>query len=195
MRSLSIVDNITDIIAADVHSIHLRLERYENFDIPEVLGTKYTEGKSMVYSEAQLKDNYYKKQIFPLNYENYPLDGNITVNRDENVLGVPPVRGLDVPSWYSFYLRDQPTSPYVTERYPVMYNLPFHYKSDFVHLQYSIVNRYINNTPSEAKYNQYKYLIEGQFPALPLGSFRTYLIYRTPGDVHTNRFEVKFKND
>ncbi len=195
MRSLSITDNITDIIAADVHSVHLRLQRYENFDVPEVLGTKYTGSKAMVYGEAILNDNYYERQIHPLNYEHYPLDGNIRVNREENTLGVPPVRGLDVPSWYSFYLREQPTSTYVTERYPVMYNLPYHYKSDFLHLQYTIVNRYLNGTPNQAMYDKYKYLIEGQFPALPLGTYKTYLIYRTPGNVHSDRYEVKFAND
>ena len=195
MRSLSIIDNITDIIAADVHSIHLKLQRYENFDIPEVLGTKYTGGEAMVYGEAMLKDNYYERQIYPLNYENYPLDGNITVNRDENVLGVPPALGLDVPSWYSFYLREQPTSTYVTERYPLMYNLPYYYKSDFLHFQYTIVNRYINGTPNQAMYEKYKYLIEGQFPALQLGTYKTYLIYRTPGNVHTDKYEIKFAND
>jgi len=195
MRSLNIVDHITDIIAADVHSVHLKLDRYENFDIPEVLGTKYSGNQPMVYGEAILKDNYYKKKIYPLNYENYPLDGNITVNRDEEVLGAPPIRGLDVPSWYSFYLREQPTSTHVTERYPVAYNLPFHYKNDFVHLQYSIVNRYLNGTPNEAMYEKFKYLIEGIFPALPQDSYKTYLNYRTPGNVHTDRFEIKFNND
>ncbi len=195
MRSLTIVNNITEIIKPDIHSIHLRLQRYENFDIPEVLGTKYTDNQSMVYGEAVLKDSYYKNQIYPLNYENYPLDGNITVNREENILGVPPIRGLEVPSWYSFYLREQPSSTYVTERYPLMYNLPFHYKSDFVHLQNSIINRYISVTTNEAMYEKYYYLIEGQFPALPLGEFKTDLIYRTPGGIHTDRYEIKFKND
>ncbi len=196
MRSISITDNITDIIAADIHSIHLKVAQYENFDVPEVLGTTYTADKPMVYGEAILSDNYYKRQIYPLNYKNYPLDGNITVNRDENILGVPPVRGLDVPNWYSFYLRENPTSPYVTQRYPLMYNLPFYYKADFLHLQYTMVNRYVNAGSQQATlYEKYGYLIEGVFPALPLGTYKTYLIYRTPGNVHSSRFEIKFRND
>ena len=195
MRSLSITDNVTDIIAADIHSIHLKMAKYENFDVAEVLGTKYTGNQSIVYGEAILNDSYYKRQIFPLNYENYPLDGNITVNRDETVLGVPPVRAMDVPDWYSFYLMEQPTSTYVTERYPVMYNLPFYYKADFLHLQYTIVNRYVNGNTNQSMYDKYKYLIEGQFPALPLDTYKTYLIYRTPGNVHSSRYEIKFKND
>ncbi|MEM9328229.1 MAG: hypothetical protein AAGA85_21355, partial [Bacteroidota bacterium] len=194
MRSLSIVDHITDIVTADIHTIHLRLRRYENFDIPEVLGTKYNGSRPMIYGEAILRDPYYRVDIFPLNYQTYPLDG-IRVNRVENVLGVPPVRGIDVPNWYAFYLQNNPTSSYVTERYPIMYNLPYHYKSDFLHLQHTVVNRYLNGTPNQAMYERYKYLIEGVFPAMRLGTYRSYLIYRTPGDVHQNRFEVKFINN
>ncbi|MEX0274209.1 MAG: Ig-like domain-containing protein, partial [Flavobacteriaceae bacterium] len=176
MRSLSIVDNITDIMAADIHSIHLKVRPYENFDVPEVLGTKYTNGDPMVYGEAILRDTYYNRTIHPLVYENYPLDGTIRVDREEALLGVPPVRGMTVPDWYAFYLQNQPTSTYVTERYPLMYNLPYFYKKDFLHLQYTLVNRYVDQGSNPEMYNRYQYIIEGQFPALQLGTYKTYLI-------------------
>ncbi|XLS30557.1 hypothetical protein ACJD0Z_06960 [Flavobacteriaceae bacterium M23B6Z8] len=195
-RSLTITDHITDIVATDIHTIHLRLQPYENFEIPEVIGTKYTRNEPLVSGESQLRDSYYRNSVYPLNYQNYPLDGNIRVNRDENTLGVPPAKALQVPNWYAFYLQNQPQSEYVNTRYPLMYNLPFYYKADFLHLQYTIVNRYVNsNNINQEAFNRYRYLIEGVFPAMPLGNYRTFLKYQTPGGIHTDRFEIKFVND
>ena len=77
-----------------------------------------------------LDDSYYKKKIYPLLYKNYPLDGNIRVNREEEVLGVPPIRSFYVGNEYLANLPNNPNSSWVKNRIPFVYHLPFQYKVD-----------------------------------------------------------------
>ena len=193
VRSLAVVNYITDIITEDVHAIHLKLEKYENFEVSEVLGSKYTGGVSMIYGEAVLNDKYYKKDIFPITYDGYPIDG-IEVNRDPEIFDVPPVRAMPVPNWYEFYLKNQPNNAYVTNRYPIIYDLPKVYRADFIHTKLTLKLRYEANEDA-AYFNKYKHIITAErFPALRQHEkYNTKLIFRTPGNIHTSSAPMRFQ--
>jgi hypothetical protein len=161
----------------------------------EIVGSKYTLSKPLVYAQAILDDSYYKKKIYPLLYENYPLDGDIRVNREESILGVPPVRSFYVGNEYLANLDNNPNSSWVKNRIPFVYNLPYQYKVDMVYLRDKILNRYYSSGGNNSQYEKYKYIIENSFPPLPLGSFKSQLIYRTPGDIYQKGYEIKYVND
>ncbi|WP_047417041.1 hypothetical protein [Cellulophaga sp. Hel_I_12] len=195
IRDLSVVDNLTNFIYADVHSLSIKVADYEYLDKLEVLGGKYTESIPLVYAQAILDDQYYKRIIYPLLYENYPLDGDIRVNREEELLGIPPIRSFYVGNEYLANLENNPNSPWVKNRIPFVYNMPYQYKSDMVYLRNRIVNRYNSTQGDPVKYEAYKYLLQSSFPPLPLGSFKAQLIYRTPGNLYQKGYELKYKND
>ncbi|WP_157614068.1 hypothetical protein [Pseudotamlana agarivorans] len=195
VRDLNVTNNLTNFIAANVHSLSIKVSEYEYLSKLEILGNKYTAQEPLVYAQAILDDAYYKQQIYGLLYENYPLDGDIRVNRDENVLGLPPIRSFYIGYEYLANIDDNPNSSWVKNRIPFVYNLPYQYKSDMSYLRNKIANRYSFSGGDKIKYEQYKYLIHRAFPALPLGKFKAQLIYTTPGKIYQKGYEIKYRND
>ena len=196
VRDLNVTNTLTNFIYADVHSLSIMVADYEYLDELEVTGGKHTESKPLVYAQAVLDDQYYKKKIGPLLYDKevYPLDGNIRVDREEAILGVPPVRSFYVGNEYLANLKNNPNSAWVKNRIPFVYNLPYQYKVDMVYLRNTILNRYSNGVGVEEKFNEFKYLLTS-FPPMPLGSYKSQLIYRTPGSIYQKGYEIKYKND
>ena len=92
-------------------------------------------------------------------------------------------------------LENNPNSPWVKNRIPFVYNMPYQYKSDMVYLRNRIVNRYNSTQGDPVKYEAYKYLLQSSFPPLPLGNFKAQLIYRTPGNLYQKGYELKYRND
>ncbi len=195
IRDLTVTNNLTNFIYADVHSLSVQVAEYEYLDKLEVLGGKYTGSRPLVYAQAILDDQYYKKRIYPLLYENYPLDGDIRVDREEALLGVPPIRSFYVGTEYLVNLENNPSSAWVRNRIPFVYNLPYQYKLDRDHLRNVVLGRYGNTGGNKEKYDSYKYLIQSSFPPLPLGTYKTQLIYQTPGKLYQKGYEIKYKND
>jgi hypothetical protein len=195
VKELTVTKNLTNYIFADVHSLSVQVADYEYLEKLEIVGGKYTLSKPLVYAQAILDDSYYKKKIYPLLYENYPLDGDIRVNREESILGVPPVRSFYVGNEYLANLDNNPNSSWVKNRIPFVYNLPYQYKVDMVYLRDKILNRYYSSGGNNSQYEKYKYIIENSFPPLPLGSFKSQLMYRTPGDIYQKGYEIKYVND
>lgn len=195
IQDLNFTDYVTNFIATDVHSMSIAVAAYENFEGLEVLGNKYTEGKPLIYPEAKLDDAYYARKIYPLIYKNYPLDGDITVNRNETDLGLPPLRAFYVSNQYMLHHDKNPNSYWVKNRMPFVYNLPSQYKKDMIHLRNELLNKYINSSDYATMYQTYKYLIDTVFPPLPLGRFKAYLKYVTPGNRYNKSYNITYKND
>ncbi len=192
--ALNVTNNLTNFISASVHSLSIQVADYEYFDKTELLGGRYTASEPMILAQAILDDSYYKNTIYPLLYENYPLDGDIYVDRDESILGVPPVRSFYIGNEYLANLENNPNSSWVKNRIPFVYNLPYQYKKDFTYLRDTIINLYSGQDGDAEKYQSFSYLIRN-FPALPLGNYKTQLIYRTPGNIHEQGYQIKYKND
>lgn len=196
VNSLSYKNHITNFIYANVHSMSIEVADYEYFDEPEVVGNKHTKSKPLVYGQAVLNDSYYKKQIYPLVYQKYPIEGNIKVNRDEKVLGVPPVRSFYLGMEYIRDYKIKPNSYWVKNRIPFIYNLPYQYRRDFIYLRDRVVNMCCKNEPNNTTlYNKYVDLIEKPFPAIPFGKYNAELRYRTPGGLYDKGYKIKYKND
>lgn len=169
-----------EIIYSDVHALHAENASTEPFDEIEIIGNDKTLNIPLVNVEATLDDNYYKNYIYPLIYKGYPLESDFSFNRDTNILGIPPTKGIELLTWYQSDLANNPNSSYLRERLPYRYNQPYYYKTDFVNLQYKVVNKYLNSL-NPAMIERYNYIINGIFPMIQDGNYSIKLNYTLPG--------------
>ncbi|WP_299123043.1 hypothetical protein [uncultured Tenacibaculum sp.] len=189
------VEHYLEPIYSDVHAIQTDVRSSERFDIAELEGDKFTEGKPLVLVEATLDDSYYKNRIYQLIYQQYPLEPEFTVNRDVDKLGIPPKRGVDILTWYVPYLRERPNFSLLDSRMPYRYHLPYYYKKDFVDIQYKVVNKYIDNpTKYASEIKKYSYIIDGVFPAIRSGKYKVKMQYVMPGNITGTSAIFKYKN-
>ncbi|WGH76027.1 hypothetical protein P8625_02335 [Tenacibaculum tangerinum] len=190
-----VVKHYLEPIYSDVHAIQTDVRESERFDRIELEGGKYSGEQPLIEVEAILDDNYYEDRIYQLLYEKYPLEAEFTVNRDVKVLGIPPKKGIDILTWYVPYLRNNPTFSLLDKRIPYRYNLPYHYKRDFIDIQYKVVNKYLNNpTEYASQIQKYNYIINGVFPAIWSGRYKVKMQYVMPGGVLGTSAVFKYKN-
>ncbi|TWI01144.1 hypothetical protein IQ05_00711 [Flavobacterium tiangeerense] len=171
---------LVEIIYSDVHALHSINNSSEPFDEIELIGNAKTLNIPLVTTEAILDDNYYINEIFPLIYKGYPLESDLTLNRNTNTLGIPPTKGVETLAWYQDDLMNNATSYMLKEYLPYRYNLPFYFKTDFVDLRYKVVNKYLN-TANQVMKTKYDYIINGTFPYIKKGNYNIKLNYTLPG--------------
>lgn len=178
MNSITKTGDLLEIIYADVHALYYKTAPYEIFNESELYGSQYTNSKPLITVEAVLDDAYYTNTIFPLVYQNYPLDGVISItNRDVTQLGLPATKAIDIQGYYQSYSQSNSNSSFVNDRLPFRYNLPSVYKGDYKNMRDQIINKYMNTPVNWQKYNQYKYLIDSTFPILPIGGYKIKINY------------------
>lgn len=167
------------ILSEDVIDLQIKTSEYEAFDQLELLGSPYTGDQPLVQVEADLKgEKYYEDYIYPLLYAGYPLDSNVTIShRDISELGLIPIKGMRVANSVLADLDAGKVSGYHTGYLPWIYNLPFHYKMDFLDLQNKAVNRYLGTATA----TRFKHLIQGTYPFILKGKYKTIYQYRLPG--------------
>ncbi|MGG8495160.1 hypothetical protein ACQY1Q_01980 [Tenacibaculum sp. TC6] len=182
-------------IYSDVHAIQTDVKSSERFDAIELEGSEYSDYKALVTVEAVLDDSYYENKIYNLIYKGYPLEADFTFNRNINELGMPPKKGVDILTWYVPYLKQNPNFSLLDKRIPYRYHLPYHYKMDFIDLQYKVVNKYLNYPDQYANQIQkYNYIINGIFPALSSGKYKVQMQYVLPGNILGSKAIFKYKN-
>ncbi|WP_103069815.1 hypothetical protein [Aquimarina sediminis] len=196
IRAMDITDYYTFIDgSSNAAQLELRIANFEPFDVNEVLGTRYTSNKPLMSGVGMTNDDYYEKEIYPLLYQNYPLDTDIRVNRDESILGTPPLKNIKPSLTYSEYVQNNPENDYLRERFPFRWNLAAAYKEDYVHLQYVIVNRYLNTSSIDINaYEKYKYIIDGVFPYINVEKYQVEFQYTLPNKDSGNKIKVDYKN-
>ncbi|MDX6181602.1 hypothetical protein SGQ44_06320 [Flavobacterium sp. Fl-77] len=171
---------LVEIIYSDVHALQSMNNSTEPFDEIEIIGNLKSQNIPLVAVEAVLDDNYYKNEIFPLIYAGYPLERDLTLDRVDAKLGIPPIKGVETMAWYQDYILNNPSSFMLKEYLPYRYNLPYYYKTDFVNLRYKVVNKYLN-TLNQAMITKYDYIINGKFPYIKQGIYTIKLNYTLPG--------------
>ncbi|OXG06551.1 hypothetical protein BC749_102463 [Flavobacterium araucananum] len=170
----------TEIIDADLHALNAENVSTEPFDEIEIIGNAKTMNIPLVNVEAILDDNYFKNDIYPLIYKGYPLEADLTLNRDTRILGNPPNKGVELVASYQSDLTNNPKSAYLRERLPYRYNQPFYYKQDFIKIQYKVVNKYLNSQ-NQSMIDKYRYIINGVFPMIKDGAYNIKINYTLPG--------------
>jgi hypothetical protein len=171
---------LVEIIYMDIHALQSLNESTEPFDELELIGNSKTLNKPLVSVEAVLDDNYYLNEIYPLIYKGYPLENEIKLDRNTAILGVPPVKGVEVLAWYQSYIINNPDSFMLKEYLPFRYNQPSYYKSDFKDLRYKVSSKYVDS-PNQEMMKKYDYLLHGEFPYIKQGTYNIKLNYILPG--------------
>ena len=182
--------------ASNVGFMGLGLSEYEPFGVNDVLGTTYTDNKPLIRLEGIQEDYYYTVRVYPLVYQNYPLDGDIHVDRDEAVLGIPPVRSFRLSNGYRFNVLNNPSAPYLRTQFPFEWHLAYAYNQDFRQLQYAITNRYLNTGTVEPwVFDKFGYIINGVFPYLEKEYYKVEVEYVLPDKASGNSAVINYRNE
>ncbi|MER3318112.1 MAG: hypothetical protein RIB79_07450 [Allomuricauda sp.] len=186
---------LLDPIYSNVHALQVDVVPSERFGKEEILGDEFTDNEPMILRQAVLTDGYYHQVIQPLVYEGYPLESRFTVNRDVNLLGLPPKKGVDIMTWYISYLESSPNYSLLDKRIPYRYNLPLYYKQDFIDIQYKVVNAYLHEPGKyQAQIHKYNYIINGTMPPIRTGDYKVKFQYMLPGNITGSSQIFKYNN-
>jgi len=179
-------------LASDLFTLQQGVTGAEPLDLSELTGTDYTGNVPTVQPLAITDDEFFRSFIYPLNYKNYPVAGDIVISeRDTAEFGFVPVRSLPVSLAYqSLVSQGNFTDPAVTGYLPYLYDLPRIYKQDFTDLQYQVVSRYLG-TPQQ---KDYEWLINGYYPMMKPGYYKVNYQFVIPGGIKGSSYIVQYYN-
>ncbi|MFS4492460.1 hypothetical protein [Maribacter sp. 2308TA10-17] len=179
---------------SSVAYLSIGTEEFEPFGINDLTGTNFTQNKPLIEFEALTTDDYYKEEIYPLLYREYPLDSDITLSRNEAELGVPPLKSIKLINTYLNYATHQPENVLLKTLFPYRWHLPIAYYLDYQELQYKINNRYARYGEIQPQYDNYSYLIKGLFPFINKESYQVRFSYVLPNGVSRNSEIINYTN-
>ncbi|WP_318308859.1 hypothetical protein [Flagellimonas crocea] len=180
---------------ANVGRIHLRMDDYEPFGIVDLIGNQYTDDEPLIHPEALSNNRYFRDEINPLLYEEYPLDGTIRVNRNEAIWGIPPKGPMMVSNTYLAYTMDNMYPDYLKSHFPYIWTLPKAYYSDYSNLRIQIAYRYtMPQIRNLEKYEKYDYIIWGRFPFIKREKYQVRFRYVLPKNTTGNSFKLDYEN-
>ncbi|WP_333820349.1 hypothetical protein [Ohtaekwangia sp.] len=139
--------------------------------------------EKLVQGEAILDDNnWYNKNIYPLVYEGYPLNGNMSItNRDALVLGVPPVRSvyIEQAAYYPVLTEKATDIPAITITGDLKYDLMQPMFADYRDIQHQVAN-YVVDHPERVT-PRFSTLLTSGFPVYKYGKYSLRFKYVIPG--------------
>ncbi len=181
---------------ANVARISLIMDEYEPFSTIDLLGNSYTQDRPLIQVEAVMNDRYYRDDIRPLIYREYPLDGDIGVRREAPILGIPPKKAIQLSTSYIGYLKMDEENHLVRTFFPYRWHLPIAFYTDFKDLQYQVTNRYMRNgVTNQVKYQEYEYIIWGRFPFMRKENYQARFSYVLPNQDSGNSKTMNYKNE
>ncbi|MDR0891521.1 MAG: hypothetical protein LBN24_02805 [Mediterranea sp.] len=167
-----------------------RMEGMEPFDLADLTGTEQTARQPLVDVRATLDDDFYKKHIYPLVYEGYPIGGRFRVTRtDVDSIGVPPVKALPLRSDYLSEIEAGNYRGITTTLFPYHYNLPAVYSQDFTDLQSQVVNALLGK--GGAMYDRF---LLGTYPFILPGKYTIRMQYVMPGGIKGTETTFDYEN-
>ncbi len=146
-----------EIIGSDILVLYQKKAGIELFEDLELRGNTGIE--PLIEVEAIPEDHYYQNIIHPRLYENYPIDGQFTLSRQDEY-GIPPFKAIPINGHGAGYFQ-------------YAYALPFYYFSDFKEVQRIVIDNnikgHILNDPTRG------------FPEVSSGNYKISLQYWLPG--------------
>lgn len=191
MQSIKVDKNFIGKVYVDAIYLASTIEQHnEGFDLIELVGNNYSENKPLIVASATLEDEYFKQDIAPLLYENYPISGKYDFNRDTNVLGVAPSKAISVRTNYLASISNDTDEDWRLKSFPFKYMLPKVYRDDFEAVMINISNDYHNNIDVEAKALQF---LDNRFGFMREGKYKTRFSYVIPGGIKKTYALFDFK--
>ncbi|MBP4137458.1 hypothetical protein [Flavobacterium geliluteum] len=182
------------VLYSDVIYLTNTISSQEAFDKVELSGVTYSDNKAMITAESKLNDEYYKTDVFPYLYKDYPLNGNYSIsNRDTNELGIIPAKAIPLNAYYMTSIENDVNQSWTKGNFPFKYNMPLLYKQDWVDLNNQIINAYVNGDTSTDLLA--KRFINSNFQFMRYGNYEIVMKYNLPGGKQVKEFIYKYKNN
>ncbi|MBC6997704.1 hypothetical protein [Cytophaga sp. FL35] len=166
---------------------------YEPFELAEIAPSRFNGGVPLIIGNALNNNRYFKNEIYPTIYENYPLDNRFEVQRDAAIYGLPPTRPISVSQVYVTYAQNQPENSFLKQRFPFYWDIAQVYREDFYHLQYEISNFY--DDPENPKRKDFEYIIFSRFPYINNETYQVEFKYHLPHSNNGNKVIFDYKNE
>lgn len=179
----------------DVAGFVINTREAEPWDIHDLAPARYNGGKPLIRVTAHMTDDYYEKEIAPLLYDRYPLEGHIRFSRDTTVYGFVPVRAVLPSAIYTSLAKSAKDHSFLRSQFPFQWRLARTYKEDFTDLQQQLVATYLNGPAVDWEmFAKYKHLINGVFPYVNTEKYKVYFSYILPYRTTGNRVRVDYQN-
>ena len=163
-------------VSSDVVMLYNNMNTDEPFEIIELLGTAYTNGKSLLYAEAVLDDTYdavFKKYL----YTNAQVTSLLKREVSDERVGFPPKEAISVINSYAEHLQNNSQELLLKRTLPYRYDVFIFYRNDWTELSRDISDKLtkgILNPTWEAEF------MEQNFPVIPQKKYKAVLKYRLP---------------
>ena len=183
-------NTIRQYISTGLVALINKINTPEYFDLPELEGTKYTNGKPLIEPQALL-DNRFAKKFKDLFYDSYPIEGLRLDREKENKEGIPPIKALPVLSSYITLLEQEDWNPTLKTIFPYKYDVFRYYSNDWYELVTKASNKYISSfSQAPAKIRE---LIGSSFGAIPLDTYSIKVQYVLPRGIKGSWAKVDYK--
>ena len=153
----------------------------EGFDLVELEGSQYSEGKPLVVANSTLEDEYFKQDIAPMLYNNYPIAGKYNFARDTQILGIAPSKSISVRANYVASINNNTDTEWRSKNFPYKYMLPRTYRDDFEDIMVRISDDYHNGILSDT--DSALQFLDNRFSFMREGKYRTRFNYILPGGI------------
>lgn len=150
----------------------------EYFDITELKGSTYTNGKPLMQATAIMDDGFANK-FKELFYNGYPVDG-IILDRDadtKSTIGIPPAKALPAITQYINYLELDKNNPLLLQIFPYRYDLFRYYRADWYDILNKAINKYLNIKGEPQRITDIK---NSSFGIIPAGKYNVLIQYILP---------------
>ena len=165
-------------------------DNYELFDLPELVGTDYTENVPLVSVEASLDNKYYTEDIAPLVYNWYPIGDIKITDRDVNIYGVPPTKAFPLYEGYLNMISSGTSNTLLLKMLPHVYELPYYYNQDFYELRTKAVNSFDKGYDLQPLMP----LMTKPFLFMRQGDYKTHYKYTLPGGEQGTSIWIDYSN-
>ncbi|MBK6264066.1 hypothetical protein JKA74_03375 [Marivirga sp. S37H4] len=170
-------------IRPGIHELGYTLKNLtEEFDQLEISGDRST--GPLVSFQADFSGNsWYNSHIYPVIYDDYPINNSITVANDEerNQYSVPPAEAIYIRQLRDDFSIDQSTgfqqSIQFSNALAIIYNIADVAERDFITLRNKAANYYLNRT----KTTRVNLLLNSDFPVVRKGYYKIKVNYNLPG--------------
>jgi hypothetical protein len=150
----------------------------EAFETMEVFGAGNSNNIPLIYAEADLKDNYYKNDIYPILYKEYSAYP-IHLMREGDAIGIPPARAFG-----KFLVLDGVEADRM--KFPIRYELSRYYLNDYIELRNISTDKGMTSHPMYA---------HPFFVDIRTGNYSSVLQYILPGGERGSQVKFEYKVD
>jgi len=99
-----------------------KINEFEGFDLVELEGSSFSNHKPLIFREALLNDRYFKEDIFPIIYNQYPIHNKYSFTRNIEEFGRIPKKSIPIIGSYLDGLRHNTDISLRRTKFPYMYD-------------------------------------------------------------------------